>query len=78
MQKPSKGPKTIPTQVQLPGGILLKGMPFRIVAYNDDGSPKMFELQPKDAPFDIKEKGTCRLFADEDWIRSPASGKGSE
>jgi hypothetical protein len=76
--QPHKGPKTIPTQVQLPGGVLLKGMPFKIVAYNDDGSPKLFELQPAGAPFDIKEPGTCYLFAREDWIREPVPGKGSD
>jgi hypothetical protein len=61
--------------VQLPGGILLKGMPFRIVAYNDDGTPRLFELQPAGAPFDLKEVGTCHLFAHEDWIRSPLRPK---
>jgi hypothetical protein len=73
MQKPqpSKGPKTIPTQVQLPGGILLKGMPFKIVAYNDDGTPKLLELQLAQAPFDIKDDSTCVLFAREEIMRRP-------
>jgi hypothetical protein len=65
------GPEKIPTKVQLPGGIVLKGMPFRIVEYNEDGSPKVFELQPADAPFDIAEAGTCFLFAREDLLRNP-------
>lgn len=70
-QQPYKGPKTIPTQVQLPGGILLKGMPFKIVAYNNDGTPKLFELQPANAAFDIKQDSTCVLFAREEIVRQP-------
>ena len=72
MQKqPYKGPKTIPSQLQLPGGILLKALPFKIVAYHDDGSPKLFELQATDAPFDITKPSTCMLFAREGLLRSP-------
>lgn len=79
MNQPNyKGPKSIPSQVQLPGGILLKGMPFKIVEYNPDGTPRLFELQPAGAPFDIKEPGTCCLFAREGWIRSPVPGKSRE
>ena len=76
MQKP-KGPKSIPSQVQLPGGVVLKGMPFKIIQYNPDGSPKLFELQPSDSSFDIKTDGACVLFADEKWIRRPVPGKAS-
>ena len=65
MQKSHKGPKTIPPQVQLPGGIVLKGMPFKIVEYNPDGTPKLFELQPS-GPHDIKADGACVLFAQEE------------
>jgi hypothetical protein len=71
MTKISKGPKSIPSQVQLPGGVTLKGMPFKIVEYNADGTPKLFELQPADAPFDIKEHSTCVLFAREELLRNP-------
>ncbi len=60
----------IPSVVQLPGGIRLTGVPFRIVAYNDDGSPKTFEIMPKNVA-----KSDCVLFADEKWIRSPIEGK---
>lgn len=72
MQKPQpyKGPKTIPTQVQLPGGILLKGMPFKIVEYHPNGTPKLFELLPATAPFDIKQESTCVLFAREELMRA--------
>ena len=66
-----KGPKSIPSQVQLPGGIVLKGMPCKIVEYNADGTPKLFELLPVGAAFDIKEPSTCVLFAREDLLRSP-------
>lgn len=72
MQKPPyKGPKSIPSQVQLPGGIMLKGVPFKIVEYNPDGTPRLFELQPAGATFDIKEDGACVLFAREEIVRSP-------
>lgn len=71
MQKPYRGPRSIPSQVQLPGGVVLKGMPFRIVEYNADGSPRLFELQPADSAFDIQEDGTCVLFAREELLRSP-------
>lgn len=71
MQKPPyRGPKSIPSQVQLPGGVVLKGMPFRIVEYHPDGSPKLFELQPE-GPFDVTEDGTCVLFAREELLRNP-------
>jgi len=70
-QKSYRGPKTIPSQVQLPGGIVLKGMPFKIIEYNPDGSPKLFELQPTTAPFDIRDDGACVLFAREEIIRNP-------
>lgn len=75
MQRPYSGPRTIPSQVQLPGGIVLKGMPFKIVAYNTDGSPRLFELQSPNASFDIKEDDACVLFAREDWIRKPSPDK---
>ena len=71
------GPKSIPTQVQLPGGVVLKSIPFKIIAYNGDGTPKLFELQPVDGTFDIRADGSCVLFAHEDWIRVPVPGKGS-
>jgi len=58
------GLKAIPSVVQLPGGIQLKGMPFKIVEYNPDGTPKLFELLPPG------EDGPVRLFAQEAWIRS--------
>ncbi len=78
MNKPkAKGLKSIPTQVQLAGGVTLKAMPFKIVAYNDDGTPKLFELQP-DGPHDMNADGACVLFAQEAWIRSPMIGKREE
>jgi hypothetical protein len=54
---------------------VLKGMPFKVVAYNADGSPKMFELQPP-GPFDLHSDGACILFAQEEWIRRPVPEKG--
>lgn len=79
MQKQKyNGPKSIPSQVQLSGGVMLKGMPFKIIEYNADGSPKLFELQPANAPFDIREHGTCVLFAREELLRSPWPQKASD
>ena len=60
-----------PSVVQLPGGITLRGVPFNIVEYHPDGTPKLFELQPPGA------ESECSLFADEEWIRRPRPGKGS-
>jgi len=73
IQKP-KGPKSIPSQITISGGLILKAMPFKIVEYNPDGSPKMFELQPP-GPHDINGDNACVLFANEEWIRSPHIGK---
>jgi len=70
-QPKQKGPKTIPSQVQLPGGVVLKGLPFKIVAYNPDGSPKLFELLPPDAHVGTAADGECVLFAREALLRSP-------
>lgn len=73
-QQKQKGPKSIPSQLQLPGGTVLKGMPFKIVEFHPDGTPKLFELQPDDS-FDIKKAstrdGTCVLFASEELLRTP-------
>jgi len=72
-----KEPRAIPSQVQLPKGVVLKAMPFKIVAYNPDGTPKTFELQPP-GPHDLKADGACVLFAQEEWIRCPYPGKARE
>jgi len=76
MQKSPRGPKSIPNQVQLPGGVVLKGLPFKIVAYNPDGSPKLFELLPPEPPKPGPLKadasaGKCILFAREELLRNP-------
>jgi hypothetical protein len=72
--KKSTGPKTIPSQLTISGGVILKAMPFKIVEYHDDGTPKLFELQPA-GPHDMGVDGVCVLFAQEEWIRSPQPGK---
>lgn len=61
--------KTIPKVIQLPGGIKLSGVMFRIVAYNDDGSPKTFELLPKGSQ--PTGNGLWTLYANEEEIRTP-------
>jgi hypothetical protein len=69
--------KTIPSVVQLPGGVKLKGLPFKIVEYHPDGRPKTFELL-EPGQIDLKAEGSCFLFADEDWIRRPVPGKAAD
>lgn len=66
-KKAPGGLSSVPSVVQLPGGVLLKALPFKIVERDADGRPKLFELLPPG------EKGTCALFADEEWIRSPGA-----
>lgn len=53
-----------PSAVQLPGGIRLVGIQFKIIGRHEDGSPKTFEILPPG------EKGDCSLYASEEWIRS--------
>lgn len=78
MSSKNTGPKSIPSQLQLPGGVLLKALPFKVVEYNPDGSPRLFELQP-DGAFDVKKASTnddaCVLFASEELLRMPWPGK---
>jgi hypothetical protein len=69
------GVKSIPSVVQLPGGLQLRPIPFKIVEYNPDGTAKLFELQPVTEAFDIRQDNNCVLFAQESWIRSPMPGK---
>ena len=73
MNKP-RGPKSIPSKLQLPGGVVLKALPFKVVEYHPDGSPKLFELQPAGA-FEVNKAatgdGTVCLFASEELLRSP-------
>lgn len=56
-----------PSVVQLPGGVRLSGIPFRITERHEDGSPKTFEILPAltSSPVD------CVLYANEEWIRAP-------
>jgi hypothetical protein len=35
-----------PSVVQLPGGIRLSAVPFRVVERNEDGSPRLFAIMP--------------------------------
>jgi hypothetical protein len=52
-------------------------MPFKIVAYNPDGTPKLFELQPP-GPHDLSADGACVLFAREELLRNPWPRKAHE
>lgn len=72
MKKESKKLSAIPSVVNLPHGIRLNSIPFRITSWDDAGRPKTFE---------ILEAGTelgpddCALFASEEWIRRPNPAK---
>ncbi len=65
--------RSIPRVVQLPGGVKLYPVPFKIVERNADGSPKTFELLP--AGTGIYGEDKCALFADEAWIRAANPSK---
>lgn len=71
MNTKRKGLKSVPSQVQLPGGVVLKGLPFKILTRHANGSPKTFELLPAGAVPSASDADACTLFADEAWIRSP-------
>lgn len=60
--------KKIPSFVQLPGGIRLNAVPFRIVEFHDDGSPKLFELLPQGS--ELRGDNVWALFAAEDHLRA--------
>jgi hypothetical protein len=55
--------------VQLPGGIRLVPVPFRVVESNPDGSPKLFELMPPGTKVEGVD-GMWALFADEAALRA--------
>ena len=66
--------KKIPAIVQLPGGRRLFALPFRIVAFHEDGAPKLFELLPPGVSPSAQDTGDqmrCALYADGVWIRTP-------
>ncbi len=63
----------IPSVVQLPGGVRLNAVPFKIVEYNEDGTPKLFELLPA-VPDDTRE--VWFLFADEKALRAARQPEG--
>jgi hypothetical protein len=66
--KPKRGLSSIPSVIQLPGGVQLKPMPMNITSYDEEGRPKTFEILPAGETPD-KVDG-CFLFAQEEWIRS--------
>lgn len=57
----------IPSVIQLPKGVRLTGVLFRVTELDADGRPRMFELLSPDAP--ATGKGLWTLFADERAIR---------
>lgn len=61
--------KSPPRVVQLPGGVKLQGIRFKILDHHDDGSPKTFEILPRNDQEPRNDPSICVLFADETWIR---------
>lgn len=61
--------KSVPSVIQLPGGVKLSGVKFRITERDEAGCPKTFEILPPGA--ESPKTDGCVLFADENWIRSP-------
>lgn len=70
-----KGLSAIPSVVQLPGGVRLTAVPFRIASYDDEGRPLTFEIQPPGTAMPPAENGGLMLFADEAWLRMSRVGK---
>lgn len=60
--------RKIPSSVQLPGGIRLDGIKFRITGYDEEGRPKTFEIL---SPGDESTEGVWTLYAVEALIRKP-------
>ncbi len=55
--------------MQLPGGVSLRGVPFRVIGRDADGRPLVLEIEPPGTP--LSGRGVWVLFADEDAIRRP-------
>jgi len=60
---------SIPSVVQLPGGIRLQAIPFQIIERNVDGTPKTFQIMPPGTP--VKGPDMLALFAHEETVRNP-------
>jgi hypothetical protein len=65
MQKPSKPPKNIPTVLQLPGGVTVKGFAFRITRLDPKGRAVEFELATGN------EDSDCVLWASPQFLAQP-------
>jgi hypothetical protein len=71
-----KGLKSIPSVVQLPGGVQLRSIPFKIIERFPNGTPKTFQIEPQGQP--VIGVDRCALFAQEEAIRHPSFGTGSK
>jgi hypothetical protein len=67
-----QGLKSVPSVVQLPGGVKLQAIAFKLIDVNPDGSPKTFELLPPNTT--AGGPGIWWLFADAQAIRKPVPG----
>lgn len=61
--------KAIPSVVQLPGGIRLSGVKFRVTKRDEDGRPIVFEILQRNSSETGPDIWT--LFASEEMIRAP-------
>jgi hypothetical protein len=62
----------IPSVVQLPGGIRLRPIPFRVTDYDTNGRPLKFEIMPfgtTEADTEKEPKPVFWLFASEEEVR---------
>jgi hypothetical protein len=67
-----RGLQSRPSVVQLPGGIRLDGMRFKLVERDEQGRPKMFEVLPPEDKTPDEE--VWILYAHEESIRKPKEG----
>lgn len=69
--KPVKTPQghSIPSMIQLPGGVRLSGVAFAVRAVDAAGRPTLFEIMPVDHPHAGPSLYT--LFVDEAQLRAP-------
>lgn len=61
--------KKPPSVVQLPGGVRLNAVPFKVVEYAKNESPLRFEILPRDVDVDQVKEFVFWLYAHEDSVR---------
>ena len=61
--------KAVPSVVQLPGGIKLQAIPFKVIKRDEAGRPIVFQIMPAGTPLGNDDE-MWALFADEASIRA--------